>query len=170
MKDLIGVVGNEIYLYNDITEEVARELVITLRKLEKKIKTHIVLYIHSSGGDVYSGLSIMDHIDSLKIPVHTVADGLCCSAATLILLSGKKKLMKKNSRILIHQISTEISTSTHSELLDEVEHMNNLTSQLKNIYTERTKIPSDKLELFMSRDIYLNLEESIQYGIVDCQW
>lgn len=164
------VVGNEIYFFGEVDERFALELNTLLRKMDNRSFSHIVLYIHSVGGDAYAGFSIMDHIDSLKTPVHTVADGLCCSAATLILLAGKKRLMKKHSRLLIHQVSSTTDASKHSEIKDEIQHLDGLMLQMKTVYTERTRIPTKKLNILMKRDVYLNIDQCIQYGIVDEQW
>ena len=70
-EDCIKVHNNEIYFFGELNEQNAMELNITLRKMKC---SPIVLYIHSTGGDVYAGLSVMDHILALGTPVHTVAD------------------------------------------------------------------------------------------------
>lgn len=155
---------NEIYFFGELDEEAAIELNITLRKMKR---SPIVLYIHSTGGDVYAGLSVMDHILDLETPVHTVADGVCCSAATLVLLAGTKRFMKPHARVLIHQISSDNEVGTFADLKDEYENIKGLMKIMCGVYTERTTIPKHKLKEFMHRDVYLDLEKCLRYSIVD---
>lgn len=166
----ILTIGNEIYFFGEVDEKSALKLNTLLRKMEQRSFSHIVIYIHSTGGDVYAGLSVMDHIESLKIPVHTVADGLCCSAATFILLAGTRRLMKKNARVMIHQASSSNEVSKHTDLKDEMQHLDGLMNQMKRIYMEKTKIPQNRLKSLMRRDVYLNIEQCLKYGIVHSQF
>lgn len=166
-EENVRVIGNEIYFYGEVDEKSALELNICLRKLERQWFDHIVLYIQSTGGDVYAGFSVMDHIDSLKIPVHTVVDGLCCSAATLILLAGKQRFMKKHARLMIHQVSSAADVTKHSDIRDEVHHLDGLMDQMKRVYLQRTKLVSKKLKTLMKRDVYLDIDTCIRYGIVE---
>ncbi len=166
-EETVKSVGNEIYFYGEVNEQSALELNTLLRKMERQWYDHLVLYIHSTGGDAYAAFSVMDHIDALKIPVHTVADGLCCSAATLILLAGKKRLMKKHSRLMIHQVSSATEASKHSDIQDEMKHLNGLMYQMKTIYLERTGITRKRLRTMMKRDIYIDVHQCLKYGIID---
>lgn len=155
---------NEIYFFGELNEEAAIELNITLRKMKY---SPIVLYIHSTGGDVYAGLSVMDHILALGKPVYTVADGICSSAASLILVAGTKRFMKPHARVLVHQVSSGSELSKFSDVEDEYFHVKGLMKLFQQVYTSRTKIPKKKLREFMKRDVYLNIDECLQYSIVD---
>lgn len=170
------VVGNEVYFNGEICDESILELNVTLRKVQKDLITRfadlmpmcqpsIVLYINSTGGCVFSGLSGMDHIRSMKIPVTTVVDGCCCSAATFLLMGGHTRLMKENSFVLIHQLSNSF-WGKYEEMKDEMDTISKLMSHVTNIYRKETNISERKLKKFMKRDVYLNSEECIRYGIV----
>jgi ATP-dependent protease ClpP protease subunit len=165
--DTIRTIGNEIYFFGEVTEKSAMELNILLRKMERSWFQHVVLYIHSSGGDAYAGFSVMDHIETLSIPVHTVADGWCCSAATLILLAGTKRFMKRHARVMIHQVSSSSEPTTHNELKDEMQHIDGLMHMMTDVYLKKTKIPKKRLKTFMKRDVYLTLDQCVALGIVD---
>ena len=166
-EETVKSVGNEIYFYGEVNEQSALELNTLLRKMERQCFDHLVLYIHSTGGDAYAAFSVMDHIDALKIPVNTVVDGLCCSAATLILLAGKKRLMKKHARLMIHQVSSATEASKHSDIKDEMKHLDGLMLQMKTIYLERTGISRKRLRDMMKRDIYIDVQQCLKYGIID---
>ncbi len=169
------VIGNEVYFCADIHEESVSELNQVLRKTQMDLIAKcavigieppgITLYIHSNGGCVFSGLSGMDHIRSMKIPVTTVVDGVCCSAATILLLGGHSRLMKQNSFVLIHQISNNM-WGKFEELKDEMQTVTKLMEHVKHIYKTETCISDSKLKKFMKRDVYLDSSQCLKYGIV----
>lgn len=161
--------GNEIYFYEDVTEESVMKLNMLVKKMDQEHISPIMVYIHSSGGDIFAGLSAMDHLLSLRSSVvYTVADGLCGSAATCIFLGGSKRLIKKNAHVLIHQISSGDSESeTYSDVKAKVAHLDKIMLQLKNLYLSKTSIPPKKLKALMKRDVYLDADECLQYGIAN---
>jgi len=169
------VIGNEVYFKGEINEDSIHELNTTLRKTQIDLITKaaslgidppgILLYIRSDGGCLFSGLSAMDHIKSMKIPVTTIVDGWCCSAATFLLLGGHRRLMRKNSYVLIHQLSSTI-WGKFEELKDEMKAANKFMDHIRRIYKEETKITDRKLSRLMKRDIYLDYDECMRYGII----
>jgi len=166
-----------IYFYCEVSDQTITKLITTLKKLEINLrkkalkldgyKPKIKIYIRSPGGDVYAGFSGMDHICASKVPVTTIADGLCASAATFLLLAGKKRYMTPNSHVLIHQISSGGFWGKYEELKDDLKHCNKLMDQLKNLYTTRCEIPEKKLSKLMKRDIYLSAEDCLEFKVVD---
>jgi len=162
----IQVLDNEIYFYEEISDETIMRLNIELRKLAKTKPAEILLFINSGGGDVFAGFSAMDHIRSSKVPVTTVADGLCCSAATLLLLGGHKRLVKEHAHVLIHQISSDSSEWVKFEdLKDEIKNLEMLMGKMVDVYRQCTDLPEKKLARMMKHDIYLSSDQCIKYGI-----
>lgn len=159
----------------EVCEASILELNVALRKLQMDLIVScakfgidppgITLFINSGGGCVFSGFSAMDHIRSMKVPVTTVVDGSCCSAATFILLGGKTRLMKPNSFVLIHQISNTF-WGKFEEMKDEMHTITKLMEHIVAVYRTETNISERKLRKFMKRDMYLNSDECIQLGIV----
>ena len=171
------VIGNEVYFYGEVSQESVLELNITLKTLQRDLlikyaeigleeSPTIKLYIHSEGGCVFAGLSAMDHIRTMKIPVTTIVDGVCCSAATFILLGGNKRLMKENSFVLIHQLSNTF-WGKFEEMKDQMETVTKLMKHVNKMYKTKTQLSENKLKMLMKRDLYLDSEECIRYKIVD---
>ena len=125
----------------------------------------IQVHIHSEGGDVFSGLSAMDTLRSARVNVTCIAEGNCCSAATFLLLGGKKRLMSRHSFVLIHQLSSGFF-GKYNEFKDEMKTCKKIMKTIKGIYRSETEIPKETLNEFMSKDIYLNYEDCLNYGIV----
>lgn len=161
MSEGFKVIGNKIFFYCDVTDESVFKLVTKLHKMEKY--SEITIFIKSDGGDVYAGLCAMDHIKTHPAYVTTVADGLCASSATLMLFGGDKRLMMPNSRILIHQVTSEFS-GKFEELKAEKRNMNAIMKQIRGIYAS---IPEDKLDKYMEKDVFLSSSTCVKYGIVE---
>ena len=162
----IQVLDNEIYFYEEISDETILHLNIELRKLAKTKPAEILLFINSGGGDVFAGFSALDHIRSSPVPVTTIADGLCCSAATLLLLGGHKRLVKEHSHVLIHQISSDSSAWVKFEdLKDEIKNLETLMGKMVDVYRQCTELPEKKLARMMKHDMYLSSDQCIRYGI-----
>ena len=173
---LVRVVGTTIYFSSEVTIESVLDLVEKLKKLEIQLlkqaiefpgyAPQITLFIHSSGGDAYAGLSGMDHIRNSKVPVKTVATGCCASAATFLLLGGSIRSMTPHTYILIHQVSTEGFWGKFEDLKDEMSQCKRMMTMIKSIYTQYTNIPNTTLNTFMKRDVYLHSEDCMRHHIV----
>ena len=110
---------NRIYFYCPIGDREALELNRLIRRLDVEMQylqsrldcgsVPIHLHIHSPGGSVFSGLSIVDTMMSCKTPIYTYIDGSAASAATLIACCGEKghRYMGKSSFMLVHQPQIE---------------------------------------------------------------
>lgn len=176
--EYIKVINNEIYFYCDVDSDSVLELNLAIRKLEKELRLKrmelgeydaptIKVFIQSDGGELYAGLSAMDHFKSSKCKIVTIADGCCASAAAMMLLGGHTRLIKKNAYVLIHQLSSDGFWGKFEELKDEMANCTRLMEHLKEIVNERTDLPEKKVNRIMKRDLMLSAQKCLKYGVVD---
>ena len=169
--------NNELYFYNDVNVESALVLNKTLSDLSRQLliakitfdlqeTPHIKLHINSDGGEVFGALSIVDRIQSSKVPVHSYAEGLVASASTLISVSCHKRYIRKNTILLIHQVRSWFE-GTYEDFNDEKQNMDLIMKIVKDIYLKHTKFTEEELNQLLKRDIYLNAEDAIKYGLAD---
>ena len=102
----------------------------------------------------------------MNTPVYTYIDGFAASAATLISVVGKKRFITKNSLMLIHQLSGSDS-GKYDELQDQMSNMKVLMDMIENIYLNHTYIQLNELEILLKKDIWLNAETCLKFGLVD---
>jgi ATP-dependent protease ClpP protease subunit len=173
----VKVQGNEVFFHADVHEDSVVELISKMRALVKNLrKTYIdldidedpavTLYIKSDGGDLHSGFCAMDHIRNLRARVTTVADGLCASAATLLLLAGRNRRIHENSYVLIHQISADGVWGKYEELKDHMQNFTKDMERMQKIYEAETTIPARKLKKLLKKDLYLDSDQCLHYGLV----
>lgn len=178
--EFVKVQGSDVYFHCEVCEESVLELNMKLKKLEKEllhkhldlglddIRPEIRIWIRSDGGDMHSGLSAMDCISSIRrCKVRTIADGVCSSAATFLLLGGRTRHMTKNSYILIHQLNMDGTWGKFEDFKDQMKNLEQFMDRFKEIYSEETLIPKDRLNKFLNRDIYMDSARCLEWGVVD---
>lgn len=172
----LEVVDNSIYFYSDICPEkilkLRKEIELLAINLEtqantqKRAPANIFLHLSSFGGSLLDGFSGMDAILNSTIPVITIIDGYCASAATLLSIAGSKRYMNKHSYILIHQLSS-CFWGKYEEWNDEKENLDKMMGMLLDVYNEYTKIPEKKLLEILKHDLWFQPSEALRYGLAD---
>ena len=178
-KNEYGIIqdkNNDIYFYGPVTQRSCFELKNKLNELDIKSSLMKVqyqieappihLHIQSNGGSLFHTLYIVDLIKNINTPVYTYIDGFAASAATLISVVGKKRFITKNSLMLIHQLSGSDS-GKFDELEDQLTNMKILMMTIKTIYLNNTDIHPFELNTLLKKDLWLNAETCLKYGLVD---
>jgi len=168
---------NQLFFYSDVTRESIYNLNRQLVEVEKQLRLvqiqynvpylpPIELYIASEGGEVYSGFTAVDRILSSKIPVDTYVEGIAASAATLLSVVGRRRYIRKNANMLIHQVSSAM-WGNYAQFQDEMKNLDLVMSMIKKIYLKHTKLKEKDLTELLKHDICLSPEECIKYGLCD---
>ena len=161
-----GINPNSILLLNKNINDLSRHMLITQITFDLPQPPHIKLHINSDGGEVFSALSLVDRIRTSNVPIHSYAEGLVASAATLISVSCQKRYIRKNTILLIHQVRSWFE-GTYEDFKDEKQNMDLIMKIVKDIYLTHTKFKEEELNELLKRDIYLNAEDAIRYGLAD---
>ncbi len=129
--------------------------------------TPIELFITTYGGIVHSALSVVDTIQSLKTPVHTIVQGYTASAGTLISMAGAKRYISKNAYILIHELRCGI-WGKYAEIEVHKDNASKKMDHLIDFYiSQNIKMTKDELKVFLSKDVDLNATEAINLGLAE---
>ena len=178
-NDEIGILQetyNKLYFYGPVNQRSCFELKRQINDMNIKLKTlsiqynidtpPIHLHIQSQGGSLYHSLYIIDLIRNIDNDIYTYIDGFAASAATLMSVVGKKRYMTKSSLMLIHQLSGADS-GKFNELQDQMTNMSILMNMITNIYLEETKINKTTLNELLTKDLWLDADTCLKYGLVD---
>ena len=174
---LFNAQSNQIYFYSDVARESVYVLNRQLVEVEKHLKyvqftynlikpPDIELYISSEGGDVFSSFSTVDRIKSSTIPVNTYVEGIAASAATLLSVVGHRRYIRRNSFMLIHQLSSGMWGS-FAQFKDEMQNLELIMRFIKKIYLTHTKMKEKELTELLKHDLHLDAEECKKLGLVD---
>lgn len=170
---------NHIYFYSEVDRESVHELINLLREAEEycmvtcratSIKTMpIYLHVNSFGGCIFSAFNAIDYIQACKVPVYTIIEGATASAGTLISISGKRRYIRPNAQMLIHQLSSEC-WGKMSEIEDEYINLKSIMEKLRRHYRTNTKIPEKELRKLLKHDLWLDSDKCIEYGLATKLW
>ncbi len=158
-----------IFLAGPIDDDVANIVIAQLLFLEAEDpKKDITLYINSPGGQIQSGLAIVDAMHHVKPDVATVCMGMAASMAATILSQGKKgkRFTLPNSEVMIHQPLTGVEGQA-SDIQITAKHILRLKEKLTQMMADATGQPYKKVEADKDRDYWMSAEEAKKYGIVD---
>lgn len=163
LNDRIVFLGEEI---NSVT---ANLVVAQLLHLESQdSEKDISLYINSPGGEVYSGLAILDTMNYIKPQVSTICVGMAASMAAVLLASGAKgkRFCLPNSMVMIHQPSGG-AQGQQTEIEIVAQEIKETRRRLNQILADATGQPFEKVEADTERDHYLRAEDALEYGLID---
>lgn len=126
----------------------------------------ILLYITSHGGDVYSGYSLIDTIETSETPVYTINLGFACSMAFMVSLAGHKRYTTPNATFLLHDGYGALMNST-AKLKDALEFQAVADKRDKAFVLAHSKIKEDEYDEKFRADWYMFPEEAKERGCVD---
>ena len=155
---------NEIFVYGNIFDTFAADFANELSKCKGDIKVRI----NSLGGDIFQAIAIYNLLKEYAGKVEVVIDGLCASAATILMLGADKIAMQKNALLMIHLPTTVLSGDFKSE---ELQKFSNELSAIEKIILETYKTrcqKSDKEILqMMKAETWLTAEQAKETGFID---
>jgi ATP-dependent Clp protease protease subunit len=155
-----------------VIDDAAANLIIAqmLFLSNENSKTDIHFYINSVGGSITAGLAIYDTMQFLRCDVATYCVGQAASMAAVLLTGGKagKRFVLANSRVLLHQpLIAGVLEGPATELEIEAKEILRLRARLYDILAKHTGQSPEKIEKDCDRNLWLEAEEAIGYGLVD---
>lgn len=128
----------------------------------------ITMYIDSPGGEVITGLGIVDTMNYISCDVSTVCFGMAASMGSFILMQGakNKRFCLPHAEVMVHQISGG-TKGKFSDIERDFKHQERLNSMLRSMYVERCGGTDSVWEARMDRDTWLTPEEAKQINLID---
>ena len=158
-----------VFLGEEINSTTANLVIAQLLHLESQdAEKDISLYINSPGGEVYSGLAILDTMNFIKPDVSTICVGMAASMAAVLLANGAhgKRFCLPHSKVMIHQPSGG-AQGQQTEIEIVAAEIRETRRTLNQILSDATGQPIEKVELDTERDHYMTAQDSLDYGIID---
>ena len=158
-----------IFLGEEINSVSANLVVAQLLHLESQdAEKDISLYINSPGGEVYSGLAILDTMNFIKPQVSTICVGMAASMAAVLLSAGAKgkRFCLPHSKVMIHQPSGG-AQGQQTEIEIVAEEIKKTRRELNQILSDASGQPIEKVQADTERDNYLTAAEALDYRLID---
>ena len=137
-----------IFLGEEINSVSANLVVAQLLHLESQdAEKDISLYINSPGGEVYSGLAILDTMNFIKPQVSTICVGMAASMAAGLRAAGAKgkRCCLPHSKVMIHQTSGG-AQGQQTEIEIVAEEIKKTRRELNQILSDASGQPIEKVK------------------------
>lgn len=158
-----------VFLHDQVDQQTASIVIAQLLFLEAEDPSKdIVMYINSPGGEILSGLAIIDAMHHIKCDVSTICTGMAASMGAMILSQGTKgkRYCLPNSEVMIHQPLGGIEGQA-SDIEITAKHILKLKEKLYKMLSDSTNKSLEQIKKDSDRDYWMDAKESKDYGIVD---
>ena len=155
-----------IFMTGQVEEDMATSIVAQLLLLEAEDQDRdIILYIHSPGGCVHSGLQIIDTMNYIKPDVVTVVTGMAASMGAAVLSCGTpgKRFALPHAQIMVHQVSSGTQGHVEDQRI-RLEHSLKLNDLLGNMIAKNVGLTTKQYMEHVSRDKWLGAQEALKFG------
>jgi len=160
-----------VFLTGAMDDQVANLTIAQMLFLSRENpKADVNFYINSPGGSVTAGLAIYDTMQFLRCDVATYCVGLAASMGALLLTAGTKgkRHVLPNAKTLIHQpMIRGAIPGVATDLSIEAKEIIRTRQRIYEILATHTGQKLSKIEKDCDRNLWLNAEETVSYGLVD---
>lgn len=157
-----------IWVAGPVQDRMSTIIQAQLMFLDSSDSSDVTLHIDSPGGSVKAGLSIVDVMDYIKCDVATVNTGMAASMGSILLGAGTKgkRSSLRFSKTMLHQSSGgAVGNIQDAEItMKEWQKTNDILFNLLGQYCGKDP---EVVKKDASRDLWLDANESLAYGIID---
>ena len=153
----------------DTVNEVIKDIYeINVEDAKKTTVEPIKLIINSFGGEVFSGLALIDVIDNSQTPIHTICHGTAMSMALIIYAAGHVRYASKYATFMYHEAAYELNgkVAFHKQELKETERIDKICDAYlisKTKFTDKILKPHREKQA----EWYFDIKVAQKYGLVD---
>jgi ATP-dependent protease ClpP protease subunit len=157
-KQLVNVF--EFYLSGEI--ESSEEYIQWFDTIRHAGEADVVkIYINSPGGDVFTAIQFMRALEETSAKVIMSVEGICASAATMIMLGGDTFEVSEHSMFMFHNYSGG-TFGKGGEMLDQLKHERAWSEQLmREVYADFLT-EEEIVSILNNRDIWMDGDEVIK--------
>lgn len=157
INGVIGELGETPYVeLSDVISQVQNQL--------KQGAERIVVNINSVGGDCNVGHAIAEYLESISVPVDTIATQKCCSMGSRIFMIGQTRTLIDPVDFLIHNPWTSGVQGDASYLESAANELRGEEDKLIGIYSKVTGISKEGVSALMKEDKPMSAQKALELG------
>lgn len=131
------------------------------------VEPKIVLHLNSPGGILSSAYMIADTISNMTIPVDCIVDETAASAAVIVLLSAKNRMMQEHSVLIFHETIHGVDNISYSDITPNfVKDAKATYEEMVNYYVDKLGMKHRDVRKMLRDDTTLSKEEALEYGFI----
>ena len=158
-----------IFLGDAINNHISSVIIAQMLFLEAEdSENDINLYINSPGGEITSGLAILDTMKFVDPDIATICMGQASSMGAILLAGGTqgKRSALPNSRVMIHQPMGGVEGQA-ADIDIHAQEIMKTREKLNQILADFTGQDVEKISEDSDRNFFMDAKEAKDYGIVD---
>lgn len=171
LSDVVKIRRRRIYLFSEIQEEDNPEdntgyIIKCMHLMDEISSDPITMMIHSPGGDILAGMSIIQTMRDLRSPVHTLVVGQAASMAAAVAVAGAKRFAYPCARWLLHR-GKGSAEGDSDDIAIEAKELRTIDTYADQVILNHTKIPTERLSRMQRKNYWLGVREALQFGLID---
>lgn len=143
---------------------ICRQLLQLYREDPEK---EITMYINSPGGEVLSGLAVIDVMKAISCPVRTVCMGRAYSMGADIFASGDKRDILPHGEVMIHDPRLSGVSGSTGSIQETSRRMLKLRDVTNGLLAEHTGKSLKEINKKTAKDCYFSAQEAVEFGLAD---
>jgi ATP-dependent Clp protease protease subunit len=162
------LIDRVLWLAGPVNDNMSTIAQAQLLWLDREGEGDITVYCDSQGGSVKSGLSIVDVMNYISCDISTINTGMAASMGSILLGAGTKgkRGSLPNSRVMLHQVSSG-AEGTIQDLRISFKEAEKYNDKLFKMLGEYCGKDPEQVKLDADRDLWLDADEALDYGIID---
>lgn len=161
----------KLFITDDINAQSASSLIRAMMYLAD-CNIPITLYIDCCGGEIRSGLAIIDAMEILskKVEINVVCIGKAYSMASLILAAGTKghRYIMPHGEIMVHEpLVMNGAAGSASSVRNQADSLIAIRDKIGKMLSNYTGLPFEKINAIMYANTFMDAKEAIEAGMVD---
>ena len=152
---IYGEISSDKWDETEITPNEVKELLDSVKNKDLDI------FINSSGGNVFAGLTIYHMLKRHEGKKTVYVDGIAASIASIIAMAGDEIHIPKNAYLMIHR-SWIYTAGNKNDLLDTIAMLEKTDMNMADIYYEKALegVTSEKILELMDNETWLTGKEA----------
>lgn len=148
----------DLHIY-DVIDEATAKAVKSVLAGSGPVNVHI----NSPGGSVTDALAIYSALRGHKGKVTAIVDGLCASAATIVMLGADEVVMSQHSLLMVHNPWT-VTAGDAGTMRKTADTLDKAALEMVSLYAERTGLGKDEVTAIMQAETWYNASEAVEAG------
>ena len=154
-KQMVNI--HELYLSGEI--ESSENYISWFDTIRHASESDVIkIYINSPGGDVFTAIQFKRALQETSASVVVSVEGLCASAATMIMLAADSYEISEHTMVMIHNYSGG-TMGKGGEMLDQLKHERVWSEKLLNDVYEHFLTKEEVLSILDNKDIWMDGDE-----------
>jgi len=169
----VDVKGRRIFLHGDVDEDTIAVAIRGMYLMADASDAPIELYVQSYGGNIDEAFALHDVTRTVRCPVHTIALGMCMSAAPFLVACGEPghRFASENCEFMLHTASLEVE-GTMNNVAGTAEAVRRRCERMDRLLAKYSNKPYRHWAKFSRAcdDYYFTAEQALEWGLIDSIW